>query len=214
MSARDRLLASIAFGVTMAVFEASVVVYLRRLWDLGEIDIVNASLKSRLILTEVLREAASLGMIASVAVLGGRRGVERLAHAAIIFGTWDILYYVLLNLLIGWPASLFEWDVLFLIPRPWIGPVLAPVLVSLALIASGLAVVSGEARGRPLRPRILEWLAGLVGGGIVIGSFVIVDVPPTRTAIPEGFSWPLFLLGLALAVCAFASALAAAYRRR
>src|SRR5712691_2111659 len=113
MSTRARLAASAIFAIMMSVFEAAVVVYLRRLWELGEIDVARASLSNPLIFTEVLRELASLGMIASAAFLAGRRGIERLGHAAVIFGIWDILYYGLLRAFSGWPKSLLDWDVLF-----------------------------------------------------------------------------------------------------
>ena len=82
MRVRARLAGAVVFAATMGFFEASVVVYLRRLWELGEIDVASAPLSNRLVLTELLREIASLGMIASVAYLAGRRGVERFAQAA------------------------------------------------------------------------------------------------------------------------------------
>jgi hypothetical protein len=94
MSVRARLTGSFVFAVTMALFEAAVVVYLRKLWELGQIDVARASIGNPLIFTEIVREAASMAMIATVAVFAGRRGLERLAYGAIIFGIWDILYYV------------------------------------------------------------------------------------------------------------------------
>lgn len=209
MSSRGRLLGSFFFAVMMGYFEAAVVVYLRRLWELGEIDVAHASLANRLILTEVLREAASLGMIATVAWLTGRRGLERLAHAAIIFGVWDLFYYVDLHLLTGWPSSLFDWDVLFLIPRPWIGPVLAPAIVSIALIVCGLLVARRE-EWLPVRTTARSWILALLGGAIVIVSFLLPTVPATATADPSGFSWSIFAVGLAIALAGFGHA----YTRR
>jgi len=217
MSSGARLTGSFLFAVTMAFFEASVVVYLHRLWELKEIDLVHASLQNPLIFTEVLREAASVGMIATVAWLAGRRGLERLAHAAVIFGTWDILYYIDLHFLMGWPTSLLDGDVLFLIPRPWIGPVLAPVLVSVALIVCGMLVVRREER-LPVRPTWRSWLLALAGGAIVIVSFLLTTVPATLeslahdtpTSDPMGFSWPIFSAGLVTALAGFAHA----YTRR
>lgn len=209
MSARGRLTGSFLFAVTMGFFEAAVVVYLRRLWELGEIDVAHASLRNRLILTEVLREAASLGMIATVAWLSGRRGLERLAHGSFIFGLWDIFYYIDLHFLTGWPSSLLDWDVLFLIPRPWIGPVLAPCLVSAALIVCGLLAVRRE-DGLPVRPTGRSWILAMAGGSIVIVSFLLPVVPATATTVPTGFSWPIFGAGLAVALAGFAHA----YTRR
>lgn len=206
MSIRQRLVLIASFGVTMGIFEAAVVVYLRRLWDLGAVDIAHVSLSNPLVVTEVLREAASLAMIGTVACLAGKRGIERLGFAAIIFGVWDLVYYLVLRLRIGWPESVLDWDVLFLIPRPWIGPVLAPVLVSIALIAGGIAVVSREANGPRLAPRPLDWLACLLGGSVVIASFLVVEVPRMAAGSPAGFSWLMFLAGLTIACAGFLSA--------
>jgi len=203
MSFRGRFAVTLLFATTMAYFEAAVVVYLRRLWELGALDVAVLSLSNRIVLTEVGREAASLVMIVSVAILVGRRSVERLGWVAIVFGVWDLLYYGFLRLLSDWPRSVFDWDVLFLIPRPWIGPVLAPALVSAALVTAGSVVVVREASGRPFRPGLREWLAALVGGVIVIGSFVTVSVPATPADDPEGFSWPIFLAGLLVALAGF-----------
>jgi len=212
MSARARLAGSLAFAATMGFFEAAVVVYLRRLWELGEIQVAPASLSNVLIRTELLREAASLGMIASVAWLAGRRGVERFAHAAVIFGTWDLLYYVYLRLLIGWPASLLDWDVLFLIPKTWVGPVLAAVLVSAALVAGGVYLALREDGPRPVTIAPPAWVAGVIGGSIVIVSFLMPEAPRSLTDQPAGFSWTIFLAGLGIGLAGFAHILWASSR--
>ena len=207
MSLRARLAGSVLFAVTMGVFEAAVVVYLRRLWELGEIDVATANLSNRLVLTETLREGASLGMIASVGFLAGRRGFERLAHAAVIFGIWDILYYAFLRVLTGWPTSLMDWDVLFLIPRAWVGPVLAPLLVSSALVAGGIVVALREGSGRPVAVRAASWLGSSAGGALVIASFLTPEIPRSPSDVPSGFCWALFSAGLVLALAGFGYAL-------
>src|SRR5438093_5163397 len=141
MSFRGRFAVTLLFATTMAYFEAAVVVYLRRLWELGALDVAVLSLSNRIVLTEVGREAASLVMIVSVAILVGRRSVERLGWVAIVFGVWDLLYYGFLRLLSDWPTSVFAWDVLFLIPRPSIAPVLAPTLVPASVAPAGTVLV-------------------------------------------------------------------------
>ena len=161
----------------MGFFEAACVIYLRRLWELGDHDLWGFSLSNRTVLTEFLREGASLVMIAAVAWLAGRRATERLACAAITFGAWDILYYVYLRLLIGWPATLLDWDILFLIPAPWSGPVLAPIAVSAFLVAGGGIALALEDSARPIRPRPLSWALALLGGGLVIASFLAARIP-------------------------------------
>ena len=84
------------------------------------------------------REVATLGMLAAVAIAVGRGSGQPFAAFLIAFGVWDISFYAFLKLLIHWPASLLTWDVLFLLPVPWVAPVLAPVLASLSMIGVGL----------------------------------------------------------------------------
>src|SRR5436190_5754021 len=93
---------------------------------------------------EFTREFATMVMLFTVGMLAGRTWRSRVGYAAIAFGVWDIFYYVFLKVLCGWPHSLSDWDILFLLPMPWWGPVLAPVLVALLLILWGTLVSSWE----------------------------------------------------------------------
>ena len=103
------------------------------------------------LLIEVGRETATIVMLATVGVAAGRTKVGKCAYFLYLFGVWDIFYYVWLKVFLDWPASLFTWDVLFLIPVLWAGPVLAPVLVAGTMIGMALVMLSLEARG-PVRP--------------------------------------------------------------
>ena len=94
---------------------------------------------------ELVREAATLVMVLAVGVLAGRTWRARLGYAALAFGVWDIFYYVFLRVICGWPHSLLDWDILFLLPLPWWGPVLAPVSIAGLMILCGtLASREGE----------------------------------------------------------------------
>ncbi|HNT42130.1 MAG TPA: hypothetical protein PKN78_07855, partial [Tenuifilaceae bacterium] len=59
---------------------------------------------------------------------------------------WDIFYYVFLKLLIGWPTSMLTWDLLFLIPVTWTGPVVAPVAISLMMITLALVILKSAGK--------------------------------------------------------------------
>src|SRR5215203_4142390 len=87
------------------------------------------------------REVATLVMLLGVAMLAGTERWDRFLAFCVTFGVWYLFYYVWLWLLLGWPPSLLTWDVLFLIPVPWIGPVLAPAVVSSALVIGGLLLL-------------------------------------------------------------------------
>jgi hypothetical protein len=71
-----------------------------------------------LLKTEVIREAATMVMLASVGLAVAWNFNTWVAAFVIAFGVWDICYYVFLKLLFDWPRSLLEWDLLFLIPLP------------------------------------------------------------------------------------------------
>jgi len=104
----------------------------------------------RRLVIEFVRELATLVMLVTIGAAAGSNRREAWAHFMIAFGVWDIFYYLWLKLLIDWPPGLLTWDLLFLIPVPWVAPVLAPLIVSVALIVCGLTVLFFESRQRPL----------------------------------------------------------------
>ena len=71
---------------------------------------------ARLMKIEVLREAATLVILAGVGLAAGRTFIQRFSIFLVAFGIWDLCYYLFLKLLLGWPASVWTWDILFLIP--------------------------------------------------------------------------------------------------
>lgn len=199
--------AVLAFGAAFGFVEATVVVYLRAALGLvpGAVMAHDPGTFGTFEAVETTRELATLVMIATVGSLAGRSGLERLAWAAVVFGTWDILYYAGLRLAIGWPPSLDTWDVLFLVPTPWVGPVWAPLIVSLALVVAGLAAARRVRAGLSIAVGPWRAAATLAGGALVILAFLL---EPTASPSQPWAAWPVFWLGMALAIVATASALA------
>ena len=190
------------YAVAMAYVEAAVVVDLNGALgqQVGALFPLRPELRSGpLILIEVGREAATLVMLATVGILAGRSAVERLAWSAVAFGTWDIGYYAWLHVFTGWPPDLGTWDVLFLIPIPWTGPVWAPVAVSGALIGFGLAVARRLRAGGVVRPSPWHLAAGVAGGLLVVTSFTLDSGRVAAGAIPTDYAWPILAAGVALA---------------
>ena len=115
---------------------------------------------------------------------------------------WDIFYYVWLWIFLGWPPSLLTWDVLFLIPVPWIGPVLAPIIVSVALIVGSLLALRVKRQGTRLTLPAPLWLLGSAGGGLVLLSFTLDYRAVLAQMEPSAFRWWLFATGVACATAA------------
>lgn len=200
----------VAFGVAMGYVEAAVVVHLRSAIETGSVVAAqDPATFGTFEAVEISRELATLVMIAAVGWLAGRSRLERLAWAAVVFGTWDIVYYVGLLLAIGWPPSLETWDVLFLVPVPWVGPVWAPIVVSAALVGSGLTAAWRLRTGRPILAGPIRTIAAVAGGGLVIVSF-LVDTNRVIAGDSSAWTgWPVFWVGMALATAATISALVA-----
>jgi len=207
-SVRAIAITVVAFGIAMGYLEGAIVVYLRAAIDAGVStpDFDEAAFRAFAPI-EVARELATLVMIAAVGWLAGRTRLERLAWAAVVFGAWDIVYYVALWLAIGWPASLMDWDVLFLIPGAWVGPVWAPVVVSLALIGFGLAAAGRLRRGGTILVGPVRAGAALAGGVLVIASFLVDAGQVMAGDAGPWTGWPMFWAGMALAAASSTFAL-------
>jgi hypothetical protein len=202
---RLRWLTVVAFAAAMAYLESAVVVYLQRalLIAPGQLfPLRTADMVGDLAAIEVGREAATIVMLAAVGCLAGRGWQGRLAWTAIGFGVWDLLYYFWLWVFIGWPASPATWDVLFLIPVPWTGPVWAPALVSLALVGFGTAAARRMEAGQRLEVGRVDVALGVLGGFLVILSFTLEASSIMAGAMPERFAWPVFAAGMGAAALA------------
>jgi hypothetical protein len=154
---------------------------------------------------ELPRELATLVMLLAVGMLAGGNWWARLGYAAVAFGVWDIFYYVFLKVMCGWPHSLLDWDVLFLLPLPWWGPVLAPVLISLLLILWGTSASRFAPAGPVTSPVLRVWAVSALGAALALYVFMAdtlaaapAGLEAIRIVLPVRFNWPLFSLALAL----------------
>ena len=187
------------FGVALGFFEASVVVYLRQLYYPGGALFPLRVIPPDILKVEVLREFFSIVLILAAAVLSGRNKALRAANFLFIFGVWDICYYIFLWVFLGWPASVFDWDLLFLIPVPWVAPVLAPVLCSLSLIAFAVLIHRMARDGWPLSITWKDLATAVVASVPIMVSFFRETGTAPAKGVPSRYSWPLLTLGLAIA---------------
>jgi hypothetical protein len=206
LSERARWAIVVGFAVAMAWVEAASVFYIRALVNRIEPyqadPLPLATTNGALGYVELWREAATLVMLATLGLLAGRTWRRRAGYAALAFGVWDIFYYVFLRLITGWPRTLLDWDILFLLPLPWWGPVLAPVSIALLMIAWG--TLATQLRDATADAR-WAWALGWVGIALALTIFMIDAwraLPHGRDAVlqvlPTRFNWPLFLVALLL----------------
>jgi hypothetical protein len=208
-AAAPRVTAVVLYAVAMACAESAAVLYLRTIY--GGVDPVGPrhSLFDPLpnfFWIEIGREAATMVMLATVGYLAGSTAVGRVGAFALAMGVWDIFYYIFLWVFAGWPRSAFAQDVLFLIPLPWWGPVLSPVLLAVLIGAAGTAAMARELGDGVPHLQFQALLAIVSGGALCLIAFMANSLD----ALPDGlaaafsvrggpFAWPIYILGLVVA---------------
>ena len=213
------------FAVAMAFLETTVVIYLRKLYypegfafPLKQMDFFVGKI-------EFFRELATLIMILTVSMLVGKTRIQKFAAFLFVFAVWDIFYYIFLYITLAWPASLLTWDILFLIPVMWTGPVIAPVINSLMMIT--LAGILLKAEKSRLQKILLkrDWWLLIIGSIIIIVSYtqdfmsyLLQDysftelfnvlysnkvISKSMTYVPNKFAWMIYFIGVLIQTITF-----------
>ncbi|HLO57673.1 MAG TPA: hypothetical protein VK179_02970 [Bacteroidales bacterium] len=198
------------FSIAMGYFESAVVVYLREIYYPSGFRFPMVSMPGSIAITEILREACTMIMLFTIAWLSGNTFIKRIAWFIYCFAIWDIFYYVFLKLLVNWPESLLTWDILFLIPMVWTGPVLTPVIASITMILMALLIIFTDL----LRPSLKSYWLVFGGAFIMFLSFVWdfgsymtrnysfssllkydINQQALQSYVPSKFNWILFVIG-------------------
>lgn len=211
------------YAIAMAFLESAVVVYLRELYYPTAFRFPVAPITPHVAITEAIRELATMIMLLAPAAMVSTRRMERFGWFCFCFGVWDIFYYVFLKALLDWPASLLDWDILFLVPVVWVGPVLAPCLISLGLITLGCVLLAKRKAAPAFAPSVLQWsmlgAAGFTflytfieeplryvfaterngGDAPVVGHLALGQL---KDYVPAHYDWGLFAVGCILGVAA------------
>jgi hypothetical protein len=129
----------VVFSIAFAYIESAIVVYLREIFYPGGFTFPLTifgldSFGKRLLWTEIGREAATIVLVFTGSWLFGKNRRQRFAYFMTIFAVWDIFYYIWLKVLLDWPSSIMDWDILFLIPTAWASAILYPYLQQLYFI--------------------------------------------------------------------------------
>lgn len=160
------------FSIAMGYMEAAVVVYLRKLFYPQGFDFPLVQMSVDITVVEIWREAATIIMLILIGIIAGKNSLQRFSFFIYCFAVWDIFYYLFLKIILDWPLSLLTWDILFLIPVPWVGPIITPVIVSFTMILLTLIAVVLDEKDYSPSFSLPVWLLLLSGALIIIYSFV------------------------------------------
>lgn len=211
------LLSVLIYSIAMGFLEAIIVVYLRDIYYPKGFKFPLMIIPDSTLRVEILREFCTLVMLVSIAVIAGKNKLEMFSYFLFSFAVWDLAYYVGLKLILNWPSSFFTWDILFLIPIPWIGPVLAPVISSVFMIILSLLFLFLQRKNEIVKINFIEWILIFSGAVTIFISFIwnyaeiilsnnllknifslkqSAFIEISRKYIPRDFHWDLFLLGI------------------
>ncbi len=198
MNANRRILWLTVFGAGFGWVEAAIVVYLRGLFYPEGFALPLHPLAPDMLRVELIRELATLAMLIAIGMLAGRTRWGRAAAFGFAFGVWDLVYYLGLKLSLGWPSSLATWDVLFLIPWPWLGPVYAPATVAVLMIVFGARTLCLEMDGRDLYADRATWILALVGVAMLLFTWLHDLDASLGGAMPRPYPVALWVTGIVL----------------
>ena len=198
-----KILLVFLFGIAFAYIEAAVVAYLRTIYYPTGFRFPLVMHYDRNLTIEFFRELATLVILFSSSALLSRKFWEGFGYFVIIFGVWDIFYYVWLEVIIGWPASVFDPDILFLIPVPWIGPVLSAVLISFTMIVIGVDITRLFYKGYNVKPGLIHWAMVLIGSALIFYSYMSDFGAAFYQQYPKPYNWFLLAGGIILFIIAY-----------
>jgi hypothetical protein len=205
------------FSISMGYLESAVVVYLREIMYPAGFTFPMVPINERLAYTELFREIATLVMLCAIGTMAGRTRTEKFAYFIYSFAIWDGFYYVFLKAILNWPGSLFTWDILFLIPVTWTGPVIAPLISSLSMVLLATPILILTRKYKEVKFVAKEWIILVAGAVMVFFAYIwdyaryvldnfsmdeIWSVPGKEAMynlsvryVPVSFNWILFLTG-------------------
>jgi len=210
------------FSIAMAFLETSVVVYLRKLYYPEGFCFPLKMFDKDIVVVELFRELATIIMLVGAGFIAGRSRTEKFGLFLYSFAVWDIFYYIFLKVILNWPESFLTWDVLFLLPTTWVGPVIAPVIVSITMIVFAVLISYFTNQDTNAKITLLEWALLIAGSIILIVGFVydyvhymlqyfslvaIFSLGNTTKLMekalgytPVSFPWITFLFGLGIII--------------
>ena len=206
-SVNTRLISVILFAIAMGLLESICVVYIRQIIFPPDGNIANTPISDFNFTLEAIRESMTIIMLTALSILAAFNWRTRLAMFFLAFGIWDIFYYFGLKIFLDWPATIMDWDTLFLIPVAWYSPIIVPVLISTYFIIGSIFIIIHESNGTKLKFNFSVVLLQFLGFGVWFYSFVKNSAMISENGYTNvEYSWALFFLGLIFGISSLIAA--------
>jgi hypothetical protein len=191
------------YAAAFGYLEGAVVVYLRAIYYPEGFGFPLLLAADQIAAVEVGRELATLVMLLGAAGLAARTAWGRFGAFAIAFGIWDLIFYLTLKFILGWPDSLATWDVLFLIPGVWTGPVWSAAIIAVLLVVCGARIMVVDDAGRSPRPGWVGWAGASLSLALLLTAFLWNHSLVVTGGVPETFPTWLWMVGVVAGLATF-----------
>ena len=183
------------FSIAMGFLEAATVVYLRTLYYPEGFSFPLKNIPIDIFLVEIGREMSTIVMLAFIGSIAGKTLLEKFCYFLYSFGIWDIFYYIWLKVILNWPPSPMTWDLLFLVPVPWVAPVLAPLIVALTMTILAAVIIYLQERGVYFKISKLDLVLGVLAALLIFVSFMLDFPRMAAQQSPAKYHWELLISG-------------------
>lgn len=102
---------------------------------------VTEAMPPRTIALEQTRQAATILVLITVAIVAGRNLYQQLGTAFLVIGGWVIFRYVAIRTITDWPETLTDVDTVLYLPHAVYAPVWMPIVIALGVAAIGVTLI-------------------------------------------------------------------------
>lgn len=150
MTVLNYLIALTALCIAIAYVDAVATFYVRGMQQIAQhggdfAQAVTEAMPPRIVTLEQTRQAATVLVLVTVAVVAGRNLQQQFGTAFFALGGWIVLRYAAIRTITDWPTALTDVDTVIFLPDPVYAPVWMPIVIGLGVAAIGVTLVRGGA---------------------------------------------------------------------
>jgi hypothetical protein len=150
MTVLSYLLALAALCIAVGYVDAVTTFYVRGMLQVaqeggGFAQAVTEAMPPRIVALEQTRQAATVLVLVTVAVVAGRNLQQQFGTALYVLGGWVVFRYAAIRTITDWPSSLTDVDTVLYLPEAVYAPVWMPIVIGLGVCAIGVTLIRAGA---------------------------------------------------------------------
>jgi len=150
MTVLSYLIALTALCIAIGYVDAVATFYVRGMLQVaqeggGFAQAVTEAMPPRIVALEQTRQAATVLVLVTVAIVAGRNLHQQFGTAFFALGGWTVCRYIAMRTITDWPGALTDVDTVLYLPHAVYAPVWMPIVIALGVMAIGATLVRAGA---------------------------------------------------------------------